>query len=206
MRVARRVSGVCSGAGTALLAFEVCARPSKIQRAPTQLQENRRRMMKEKGSVLKKATNRRSFFKNGMVAAGAATMGAGLLSGGVAAFGHDDDDSASITKGDIAILRFLNALEQVEADLWLQYSELGGTQDNEVSGVNGGNALYTAALQILDGDIAQYIHDKTDDEINHHRFLNKYLASKGAKKVDLSHFATLPSSKADGARQIGRLT
>ena len=41
--------------------------------------------MKENGSVLKKATNRRSFFKNGMVAAGAATMGAGLLSGGVAA-------------------------------------------------------------------------------------------------------------------------
>ena len=111
--------------------------------------------MKEKGSVLKTATNRRSFFKNGMVAAGAATMGAGLLSGGVAAFGHDDDDSAPVAKGDIAILRFLNALEQVEADLWLQYSELGGTQDNEVSGVNGGNALYTAALQILDGDMAQ---------------------------------------------------
>src|SRR4029077_21065861 len=59
---------------------------------------------------------------------------------------------------------------------------------------------------ILDGDMAQYIHDNTDDEISHHRFLNNYLASKGAKKVDLSHFATLPSSKADGARQIGRLT
>jgi hypothetical protein len=54
--------------------------------------------------------------------------------------------------------------------------------------------------------MAQYIHDNTDDEISHHRFLNNYLASKGAKKVDLSPFATLPSSKADGARQIGRLT
>src|ERR1035438_5513038 len=61
------------------------------------------KMTKEKGRALEKVTNRRSFFKNGMVAAGAATMGAGLLSGGVAAFGHDDDDSASITKGDIAI-------------------------------------------------------------------------------------------------------
>jgi Ferritin-like domain len=163
-------------------------------------------MMKEKGSVLQKATNRRSFFKNGMVAAGAATMGAGLLSGGVAAFGHDDDDSAPVTKGDIAILRFLNALEQVEADLWLQYSELGGTQDNEVSGVNGGNALYTAALQILDGDMAQYIHDNTDDELSHAAFLAAYLESKGAEPVDLSKFKVLPSSKAAGARDLGRLT
>jgi hypothetical protein len=118
----------------------------------------------------------------------------------------DDDDGAPITKGDIAILQFLSGLEQVEEDLWTQYSELGGTQDNEISGLNGGNALYTAALQILDGDMAQYIHDNTDDEISHHRFLNNYLASKGAKKVDLSPFAKLPSSKADGARQIGRLT
>jgi len=144
-----------------------------------------------------------------MLAAGAATVGAGLLPGKLSAFGRDkdeQDDRAPITKGDIAILTFLSALEQVEEDLWLQYSELGGTQDNEVSGLNGGNSLYTAALTILDGDMAQYIHDNTDDEISHHRFLNNYLVSKGAKKVDLSKFATLPSSKADGARQIGRLT
>jgi len=144
-----------------------------------------------------------------MIAAGAATVGAGMMTGGLPAFGRDrgdDDDNAPITKGDIAILQFLSALEQVEQDLWLQYSELGGTQDNEVSGLNGGNSLYTAALQILDGDMAQYIHDNTDDEISHHRFLNNYLVSKGAKKVDLSPFAKLPSSKADGARQIGRLT
>jgi hypothetical protein len=143
-----------------------------------------------------------------MFAAGAATMSASLLAGGLSAFGQDreDDDGAPITKGDVAILRFLSALEQIEEDLWVQYSELGGTQDNEVSGVNGGNSLYTAALTILDGDMAQYIHDNTDDEISHHRFLNNYLASKGQQKVDLSHFATLPSSKADGARQVGRLT
>jgi hypothetical protein len=155
--------------------------------------------------VFNRKSNRRKFLKNGMIAAGAAT----ILTGGLPAFGRDrgdDDDGAPITKGDIAILQFLSALEQVEEDLWMQYSELGGTQDNEVSGVNGGNALYTAALQILDGDMAQYIHDNTDDEISHHRFLNNYLASKGAKKVDLSPFAKLPSSKADGARQIGRLT
>jgi hypothetical protein len=117
-----------------------------------------------------------------------------------------DDDRSPITKGDIAILRFLNALEQVEADLWIQYSELGGTQDNEVSGINGGNPLYTAALEILDGDMAQYIHDNTDDEISHAAFLKAYLESKGSSGVDLSAFAHLPSSKATGARNLGRLT
>jgi hypothetical protein len=159
--------------------------------------------------MFNRKSNRRKFLKNGMLAAGAATVGAGLLPGKLSAFGRDNDekgDRAPITKGDIAILTFLSALEQIEEDLWLQYSELGGTQDNEVSGLNGGNSLYTAALAILDGDMAQYIHDNTDDEISHHRFLNNYLVSKGAKKVDLSKFATLPSSKADGARQIGRLT
>jgi hypothetical protein len=36
--------------------------------------------------------------------------------------------SASPTKGDIAILRFLAAVELVEWDLWQQYNELGGIQ------------------------------------------------------------------------------
>ena len=167
--------------------------------------------MNDATSVFNRKSNRRKFLRNGMLAAGAATVGAGLLPGRLSAFGRDndeqDDDRAPITRGDIAILTFLSALEQIEEDLWQQYSELGGVQDNEVSGKNGGNALYTAALQILDGDMAQYIHDNTDDEISHHRFLNNYLVSKGAKPIDLrKQFANLPSSKADGARQIGRLT
>jgi len=159
--------------------------------------------------VFNRKSNRRKFLKNGMIAAGAATVGAGLLPGKLSAFDRDNDEQdnrAPITKGDIAILTFLSALEQIEEDLWLQYSELGGTQDNEVSGKNGGNALYTAALQILDGDMAQYIHDNTDDEISHHRFLNNYLVSKGAKKVDLSKFATLKGSTADGSTGALRIT
>src|SRR5215472_18167047 len=143
--------------------------------------------------------NRRSFLKRGMVAAGTTTAAGLLLNGSVFAAGPP-------TKGDIAILRFLNALEQVEADLWLQYSELGGVQDNEVAGVKGGNPLYTGALQILDGDMAQYVHDNTDDELSHAAFLKAYLEAKGAEAVDLSRFATLPSRRATGARQIGRLT
>ena len=161
--------------------------------------------MKQFNSFIKTRSNRRSFFKNGMVAMGAATVGSGLLTGGLSAFAQDDD--APVTKGDIAILRFLNALEQIEADLWIQYSELGGVQDNEVSGVNGGNPLYTGALQILDGDMPQYVHDNADDENSHAAFLKAYLESKGSEAVDLSHFATLPSSQATGANKTaGRLT
>jgi hypothetical protein len=162
--------------------------------------------MKKEGNMFTKGSSRRSFLKNGTVA-GAATMGAGLLAGKTFAFDREDeDDRAPITKGDIAILTFLQALEQVEEDLWRQYAELGGTQDNEFTGLTGGNAAYSQALQLLDGDMPQYIHDNTDDEISHARFLGKYLESKGAEAADLSHFKVLPSSQADGAQQIGRLT
>ena len=142
-------------------------------------------------------TNRRSFLRNGTVAAGAATLASSLLSS--RSFAREEEkDGAPITKGDIAILRFLQALEQVETDLWQQYSELGGTQDNEVSGVNGGN--------LLDADMPQYIHDNTDDEISHAAFLGNYLESKGSSPVNLDAFRHLPSSQAAGARQVGRLT
>lgn len=156
--------------------------------------------MSQFGNSISKSANRRSFLKTG-IAAGAATLASGL------AFAQDHDgDHDDITKGDIAILRFLNALEQIEADLWIQYSELGGTQDKEVSGVGGGNPLYTAALAILDGDMAQYIHDNTDDEIGHAAFLKAYLESKGAEAVDLRPFANIPGSTAAGSTGKMRLT
>ncbi|HXL21063.1 MAG TPA: twin-arginine translocation signal domain-containing protein [Candidatus Dormibacteraeota bacterium] len=161
--------------------------------------------MKDAGNVLKSASSRRSFLKKGTAAVGAATAAGLVIPGKLFAQGGDDEDTR-LTKGDIAILRLASAAEQIEADLWQQYSELGGTQDDEVSGVNGGNPIYIGALELLDGDMAQYIHDNTDDEISHHAFLNNYLISKGAEPVDLSHFATLPSSQATGAKQVGRLT
>jgi len=52
----------------------------------------------------------------------------------------------------------------------------------------------------------QYISDNTDDEISHHRFLNNYLQSKGARTVDLNSFAILPPSQVTGVPQNGRLT
>jgi len=160
--------------------------------------------MAEFETLMRKPANRRAFLKTGITAS-AVSIGAGLLGGGLPAFGQGDNDG-DVTKGDIAILKFLNALEQIEADLWIQYSELGGTQDNEVSGANGGNSLYTAALTILDGDMAQYIHDNTDDEISHAAFLKAYLESKGAEAVDLSPFATIPGSTAAGSTGKKRLT
>jgi hypothetical protein len=162
--------------------------------------------MKKEGNAFTKGSTRRSFLKNGTVA-GAATVGAGLLAGKTFAFDGEDDERAPITRGDIAILRFLQALEQVEEDLWRQYAELGGTQDNEFSGLTGGNAAYTQALQLLDGDMPQYIHDNTDDEISHARFIGNYLESKGVGSANLSQFKVLPSSQADGAvKTAGRLT
>src|SRR5579864_9268767 len=175
--------------------------------------------MKEKGSVFSRVNNRRSFLKNGMVAAGATTMGAALLPATAAAFGReeDDHDHAPITKDDIAILTFLSALEQVEADLWIQYAELGGATNQGVSPIDlelNGQKIrtglapdYITALKVLDGDMPQYIADNTDDEISHHRFLNNYLESKGARTIDLSEeFAILPPSQVTGVPQKGRLT
>ena len=160
--------------------------------------------MPKMGALTERPASRRELLKVGLTAAGA--MGIGVMGNGLPAIAEDDSRGWAITRGDIAILRFLNALEQIEADLWLQYSELGGVQDNEVSGVNGGNPLYTAALSILDGDMAQYIHDNTDDEMSHAAFLKAYLESKGAEAVDLSRFATIPGSTAAGSTGKKRLT
>jgi hypothetical protein len=161
--------------------------------------------MKQLTEVLESAANRRSFLKNGMVAGAVATVGAGILGSGLPAFARETNDS-TITKGDIDILRFLAAAEILETDLWEQYTELGGVQDGEESGVNGGSPAYMAALQILDSDMPQYIHDNTDDEITHQQFINAYLASKGADTVDLSPFATIPGSTAKGSSGKKRLT
>jgi hypothetical protein len=160
--------------------------------------------MKVLSNKLKSRAERRSFLKN--VAAGGATVGAGLLASRAPAFGADGR-SGSPTKGDVAILRLLAAIEIIESDLWLQYAELGGTQDSELPGLpTGGSAAYTKALKNLDSDMDQYIHDNTEDEFSHQAFINAYLASKGAETVNLDKFRTLPSSKATGANQVGRLT
>jgi hypothetical protein len=145
-------------------------------------------------------SSRRSFLVKG-AALGAATVGAGrVLANPPVAVA-----SGGVSPGDGAILRFLAALETLETDAWQQYNELGGIQDSEVPG-GSGNPTYTAALEVLDSDMAQYIHDNTDDEFTHFSFLNAYLQAHNMAPANLEKFRTLPSSKASGAQQIGRLT
>jgi len=154
---------------------------------------------KENSSSSLNDVRRRSFLK-GLGVVGAALSAGSLLTGEAEA-----QDRGIITVGDVAILRFLAATELIETDLWQQYNEFGGIQDSEVPG-GSGSRLYTKALEVLDGDMPQYIHDNTEDEMTHEVFINAYLVSKGAEPVSLDAFRTLPSSQATGAQQIGRLT
>ncbi len=166
-------------------------------------------------SSLNSGASRRSFIKKSLVA-GAVAAGAGMLANVPSALAESSGES--LTSGDIAILQFLAAAEIIESDLWLQYQELGGVQDDEVAKLasrlipnypakaTGGNPLYMQDLVPLDTDMSQYIHDNTEDELTHEVFINRYLESKGAPTVSLDQFRNLPSSKAMGANQFGRLT
>jgi hypothetical protein len=150
-------------------------------------------------SPFKSAVQRRSFLK------GLGIVGAAMSAGSLLAEAEVPGSKNIITVGDVAILRFLAAAEILETDLWQQYNELGGIQDSELPG-GSGNRPYTRAIKKLDGDMDQYIHDNTEDELTHETFINAYLVSKGAEPVNLDQFRTLPSSQATGAQQIGRLT
>ena len=167
--------------------------------------------MKGVWSSMKAVTNRRSFLKNGLAAASMATAGAGLLLNDSPALARDhreehrEEHSGTLTRGDAALLRFAAAAEILETDFWVQYNELGGVQDNEET-EGKGNPDYTMALQVLDSDMAQYIHDNTDDEFTHQNFLNAYLASKGADTVNLEPFRQLQGSTATGSTKKLRLT
>ena len=61
-------------------------------------------------------------------------IGAGLA--GTASSAFAEESRSRVTKGDIAILTFLSALEQVEADLWIQYAELGGATNQGLSPID----------------------------------------------------------------------
>jgi len=138
-----------------------------------------------------RSISRRSFLGTSL-AVGAGTIGAGLLPSIRTA-----EASGGLTPGDAALLRFAAAAEILEADFWIQYNELGGAQDDEVPG-GSGNEAYTEALEVIEDEMQDYIHDNTDDEITHHQFLNAYLVSKGAAPANLDPFRTLMGSTATG--------
>src|SRR5438132_11334100 len=140
----------------------------------------------------RRSISRRLFLRNSL-AVGAGTLGAGVLGGSRIA----EASRGGLTPGDAALVRCPAALELLEADFWIQYNELGGIPDPEVPGGTG-NPAYTADLAMLDADMAQYIHDNTDDEITHHQFLNAYLMSHGEAPANLDPFRTLMGSTATG--------
>jgi hypothetical protein len=149
---------------------------------------------------------RRSFMKRlGMAGAAAALPVGGLLSSPTRASAAGN---GRLGAGDTAILRFLAAAELIEADLWVQYAELGGIGGNLPVEVNPAGQLnaYQTALSNLDSDGPQYITSNTLDEVTHATFLNGYLESKGAEPVNFDEFRILQGSTATGASGIGRLT
>ena len=164
------------------------------------VEEDRSQTTDDPNSSNQPGLQRRSFVKGLGIAA--AAISAGTL---LPAFATDSSKGASLSKGDAAILRFLAAAEILESDLWVQYNELGGIQDDEVP-FGTGNPAYTEALKVLDEDMDQYIHDNTEDELSHETFINAYLISKGYDPVSLDGFRNLPSSTATGANNVGRLT
>src|SRR5438270_4246635 len=156
--------------------------------------------VEERMKPFKRSLSRRSFLGKSAALGAGAIGGAWILTDRTPAYA-----TGTLLQGDADILRFLSAAEILETDLWQQYNELGGIQDSEVPG-GSGSKLYTKALSRLDSDMAQYIHDNTEDELTHFTFINAYLVSRGAQPVNLDQFRTLPSSQATGAQQIGRLT
>ena len=166
---------------------------SRSESAP--LEDNSEKKIKAR----KRYISRRSFLGK-TIALGAGTVGAGLL-GSI----RTAEASGSLSRGDAALLRFPAALELLEADFWIQYNELGGIQDDEVPG-GSGNEAYTDALEVIEDEMQDYIHDNTDDEITHHTFLNAYLVSKRAVPANLDQFRTLMGSTAEGVNEdlIGR--
>jgi hypothetical protein len=154
-----------------------------------------------------KVSSRRTFLRRSAIAGAAAGVGAGILSRGVSAFA-ETASSQSLSAGDVAILQFLAAAELIESDLWTQYAELGGIGDLPPIEVDPTEKLnpYQVALSNLDPDGPQYIASNTLDEVSHATFLNVYLQSKGAQPVDLSPFATLPGSTAEGSTGQLRIT
>jgi hypothetical protein len=153
------------------------------------------------------AIDRRSFVKNGLTAAGLTTAGVGLLNGSSLILAEEEkgEHKGRLSRGDAALLRFAAAAEILETDFWVQYNELCGIPDSEVPG-GSGNPAFTTALSVLDSDMAQYVHDNTDDEFTHQNFLNAYLVSEGADPVSLEPFRTLMGSTATGSSGKLRLT
>jgi hypothetical protein len=153
------------------------------------------------------SARRRAFLKGAGVAGAALT--AGMLASGKSQAQSPGFGSGRLPRGDVAILQMALLAELIESDLWTQYAELGGLTPGQLPVETASFTPmnnYQAAFMNLDQDGPQYISSNTADEVSHATFLSAYLTAKGVTPLNLAKFATLPSSKATGAKQIGRLT
>ena len=156
--------------------------------------------MFERDNSMKSAVNRRGQMTCGTLGASVATAGTLLSRIRKSAFGQTMDYSDdALTKGDIAILKFLQTIELIESDLWQQYDELGGI-------TKGMQNSYQLALQDIDDSCSEYISRNSIDEIGHATFLSSYLESEEVAPVNLDKYRTLRGSRATDANDVGRLT
>jgi len=103
-----------------------------------------------------------------------------------------------------AILRFLAAAEILETDLCSSTHELGGSKTAKFQ-AEAKRTLHRRCLQFSMADMAQYIHDNTEDELTTKSSSTRFwLEGRGhSQPWTVSHLA---EHIATGAQQIGRLT
>jgi hypothetical protein len=125
---------------------------------------------------------RRSFLKRlGM--AGATLLPASALLA-TKAKAQVAESNGKLSKGDVAILRLLAAAEIIETDLWQQYNELGG-----IGATGSISQPYITDLQVLDGDMPQYIADNTDARrLQIHSDMRPLSASPARTALPAAHF------------------
>ncbi len=148
--------------------------------------------MKEMNKLTDQMIPRRSLLKGALGSAAAVGLGALSRTMPALAVGSANPE---VTAGDVAILHFLAAAELIETDLWVQYCELAA-----------GNRAYGNALNVIENELVTYTCDVAGDEQSHADFINGFLTANGYAPTNLDAFRTLPSSRARGARNIGRLT
>jgi hypothetical protein len=156
--------------------------------------------MFEAESSKKTAPDRGFFSANGRLETSVASAGAMLNRVRNTSFGQKLDYTEDrLSKGEIAVLRFLTALELIESDLWHQYDELGGTTTKAQNN-------YQLAFQFLNRHSSKYITANAINEIEHLTFLTMCLESEGVEPLSLDEFRILRGSKATGSQNIDRLT
>lgn len=137
--------------------------------------------MEQRAKQPEGTNSRRSFLGKGL-ALGAGTLGAAILNNSLALNDVSAASGNGVTRGDVAILKFLAAAELIEADLWNQYAVMAAN-----------NPDYNAALSNIDDSSPRYAQDTTDDENSHHMLINAFLKAIGEEPVNLDGFRTIHS-------------